>query len=325
LENIGLMDSKRKNYRKKAEFQQMERAKSFNSLIMKLCACQMRPMRKVDYRKSPDNQKLDSAMVQLFQQRRNGVQSAISPLKAAHGRFVEKMMRTAEKKQELDHWIRDSKMDIIKKDTEEMLRMDQQQVQEDWTFLGARSTEYKLRVPYPENGVKRVCIKSNGYPAGKATTVSFGWVRSEQHTEWVVTCRSGWCRGYEFDLALRVESRVVYEVELNLLKKDIQFKEQELRQVERDHDEVRLEDRTLAADIEKYTKQMTFFGECTYLSNQKTLPLGEWKRLQPFYLWAASEEGQATFRDPERSEQIVAKFCQIHGIVEKYKEACGLV
>lgn len=321
VENIGTMDSKRKVYRKKAEFQHMERAKAFNRLITAICSNSLKPLMSLDYRKSSDNETLDAAMMQLFEQRKNGVSSTLAPLKEVYGKKIDKMVAVSESRTDLKFKVKDTKENLAKYDVDDKIKKAETTAFEEWTFWGSRAKTYKLDVPYIKNMCEKKIQKNAGYKHGKHEVKSFDYSVKDRKTKLEVACSSSWMRGYEFVVKIMVSSKEVYKNEIAQYKTDLMVEESKLENVEREYEELKLENSTVANEIDIADKQIQFFGECAYLSNKKTVELGIWKKLSPFYAWAQSADGQAVFRDPAFSHQIIDKFCEVHGLTERYKEA----
>merc|ERR1712160_47792 len=109
----------------------------------------------------------------------------------------------SENRKTMEHDIRDLKDRLGKKT-----------VGTDWSFWGAPVGNFKLTTPYPKDGCKGVVTKNEGFTSGAYEQTKFGWDAAKKRTEWEVQCSAGWCRGFEFDLKLLVQSWVVYAQEI---------------------------------------------------------------------------------------------------------------
>lgn len=321
VENLGSIDSKRKIYRKKAEFQQMERAKSFNKLVKHLCSNHLKKVQNLEYRKSKDNMELDGTMLQVFEQRRRGVESGLEPLKTLHGRYTDNLVRASEAKQELDQMVRRAQTTLDKYDRNEYLLKAKKTATEDWTFFGAREAFYRLAVPYPKSGVVYEVTKNQGFPTGECEEQAFDWSEKEHKTVLIVKCFSKWMRGYEFDLKLLVHYRLLFHEKIADARAVVALKKGQWEAAKREYEELRNENKTVADEIEVFTRQIEFFGECRFLAMQVDVELSVWKKLSTFYKWARSPEGEAAFRGEDTGNVVIEKFCEVYDMLDQYRAA----
>jgi len=250
-----------------------------------------------------------------------GVNQALSPLMAHHSRYTEKFKTVSDQRQQMKFFLADANDTLNKIDSSEKLVKAQQVAAEEWTFWGGKKGTYTLEVPYHKSAVTVAVTKNNGFPKGNCVQNSFEWNAKERLTTLSVNCSSGWCRGYEFDLKLLVESKMVHKAKIEELRRELAVKEAEQAQIENEYEELKLENSTVAAEIEVFTRQIEFFNECAHTSGKQTVELGVWKKVAPFYAWAQSLEGQQMFRSAEYADQILMKFYEAFGLKEKHAEA----
>merc|ERR1712194_179592 len=149
---------------------------------------------------------------------------------------------------------------------------------------------------------------------------SFAWSAKAAATVLKVRCESGWCRGYDFDIKLLVTSREVHKPEITKSKEEKKLFQTELDIVSKELTDLKKENSTMAGELEGFTKQIEFFGECTYQSSKTTVDLKVWKKISPLYKWAQSPDGIAVVRDSGQAKTLIEKFCGAYDLLDRYHD-----
>lgn len=323
LENKGAMSSGRNQ--KKAEFQRAELAKAFNSLVGAFCANQLIPIHRMEYRKSEENVSLDDLMRQMFTLRMTGMRDSLVSVESAQSSQLKQVLDSSDKCMQTVVDISSISAEIARLDTTQLQVVEQDTASVSWYFWGGRRDVRVLAFPCPKEAVAVDYVKNEGYPTGKLEEISFDYNQKKGRTEWKVKCSAAWCRSYEFKLKMMVQRRYREAERIAKLRADLARRQQELPELEEDFQKLRGIHSSLAQTFELYQKQSEFYGECAAGIGGLFLDLDVWRRISPFYRWAASKEGQDAFRRPGGTHEIIEKYCEVHSTLDKYREISGTV